>query len=246
MTDTFTITIIVLVISTAVAALIKGRTRDNCLKGFSANLVVLEMKDGKTVTGKINIETTGLELIYPQPNPAESGALSYILYKTEYQNILVISRLLDKLAPEECEARNKDLKKTYRPSWFNRLKRKTRNLFATIRDSVTEIINLFIGRFSAGGIGAKIMAGQQKYINQVQQEVATSLNTSFEPLLEKHIGQKVMIMLKKGENYENIIGILKEYTSSFLTLMDTAYPAGKGTSDIIVLRDNATVRHIME
>ncbi len=45
MPDTFAITILFLIVSTAVAAFIKGRSRDKCLKGFMGNFVILEMTE---------------------------------------------------------------------------------------------------------------------------------------------------------------------------------------------------------
>ncbi|MBN1384262.1 MAG: hypothetical protein JW983_05195 [Elusimicrobia bacterium] len=246
MPDTFAITILFLIISTAVAAFIKGRTKDKCLKGFLGNLVTIEMKDGNTVQGIFIVESTGLELDYPESDIKKGGECSYIMYKNEYPNITAIIRPVDKLTEKENKKREKDFKKTYHPTWFGKIIRKIRNLFATIRDSINEIINLLIGRIAAGGAGGRIISGQQKYITQMHQEFTGTLNTSYEPLLEKNIGHRVIVVIKKNDKPENISGILKEYTAQFLTLMDVEYPKNNGKSDVIIPRNYGIVRHLID
>ena len=62
--DLLAITIIFIIVSTLIAAFIRGRKKDKCLKDFSADTVTLEDKTGKTVYGKLRVENTGLELNY--------------------------------------------------------------------------------------------------------------------------------------------------------------------------------------
>ncbi|MFC1512678.1 hypothetical protein ACFL4O_01820 [bacterium] len=244
MQDTFAITILFLIISTGITAFIKGRSKDKCLKGFYKNSVVLEMRDGKKIQGMLHIEATGLELKHFKTQGQGHGR-SYIMYKNEYSNIGIIIRAIDLLTVEEKKKREKTLKKIYNPSCFRKMKRKIRNLFATVRDSISEALHLFVGRLGATSMGSHI-AGQQKYTAKMQKEFTDTLNTSFEPLIEKNIGHRVIVTINRNEKLEKMLGILKEYTSQFITLMDVEYPNNTKKSDIIIPRTLGIVRHFVK
>jgi hypothetical protein len=89
------ITIIFIILATAVGAFVRKRSRDKCLRDFEQNMVTLEDKSGKTIWGKLRVENTGLEFVYPEKQKDEDGhdEASYILYKYEYPNIGAVIRL---------------------------------------------------------------------------------------------------------------------------------------------------------
>ena len=99
MPDTFAITIVFIILSTVVAAFIRRKSRDKCLKDFSHDLVTLEDTTGKLIWGKLRVENTGLELIYPTRQDKNGhDETSYILYKYEYSNIQALIRYHDELS----------------------------------------------------------------------------------------------------------------------------------------------------
>jgi len=49
MLDVFAITIIFVIVVTVVAAFVRGRSKDKCLKDFSGNLVTLQETTGKLI-----------------------------------------------------------------------------------------------------------------------------------------------------------------------------------------------------
>jgi small nuclear ribonucleoprotein (snRNP)-like protein len=248
----FNLTIIFIALSTLVAAFIRRRSRNKCLMDFSQNIVTLEDKSGKTVSGRLRVENTGLELVYPaaRRNEAEQATTSYILYKYEYPNIQVIVRYHDQLSEANKKQRQLELKRTYHPGPLRRLKRKTLNIFKTIRDSVAEVINLFISRAKkTAGIG-ETLTSQDKYLSQMKQELMGSVGTSYEPLLERYIGHRVMLELIKGEKIVRYSGVLKEYTAEFIEIMDVNYAADNNATptaaDLVVLRKYGLVRNLAE
>jgi len=89
MPDTFAITVLFIVLSTVVAAFIRGRHKDKCLLDFSGNRVSVVSKDGKSLSGILTVESTGSELKYDSPVDLGEGYIesSHILYKNEYSNI---------------------------------------------------------------------------------------------------------------------------------------------------------------
>ena len=132
------ITIIFIILAAGVGAFIRKRSRDKCLRDFGQNMVTLEDTTGKTIWGKLRVENTGLEFIYPEKHKDNDGheEASYILYKYEYPNIGAVIRFHDDLSERNKKVREKELKKTYHPGFWRRLKRKILNVFRTVRDLI--------------------------------------------------------------------------------------------------------------
>ena len=86
------ITILFIIFAAGVGAFVRKRSRDKCLRDFEHNMVTLEQKSGKTIWGKLRVENTGLEFIYPEKHKDQEGhdETSYILYKYEYPEIVVV------------------------------------------------------------------------------------------------------------------------------------------------------------
>ncbi|GAI71679.1 unnamed protein product [marine sediment metagenome] len=74
--------------------------------------------------------------------------------------------------------------------------------------------------------------------------------TSFEPLLERHIGKKVVLELTRGDKIFEYPGVLKDYTADFIEIMDVDYrmkedqPARK--ADLVISRKYGLIRHLGE
>ena len=77
-----------------------------------------------------------------------------------------------------------------------------------------------------------------------------SVGTSFEPLLERYIGHKVVLKLIKGDKIFEYCGVLKEYTGQFVEIMDVNYKMKEEeparTADLVVPRKCGIVRHLGE
>ncbi len=252
MPDTFAITVIFIVLATGVGAFVRKRSRDKCLRDFENNMVTLEDKTGKTIWGKLRVENTGLEFIYPQKHKDDDGhdEASYILYKYEYPNIEAVIRFYDELSEHNKKEREKELKRTYHPGPWRRLGRRILNIFRTVRDSVVEIINLLISQAKKAAPAGKVLTSQDKYVSQMKQELMDSSGTSFEPLLERYIGHKVVLELFKADKRLEYCGVLKEYTAEFVEIMDVDYAVKqdqpKRRADLVVPRKHGAIRHLGE
>jgi small nuclear ribonucleoprotein (snRNP)-like protein len=249
--DSLTITIIFIVLSTLIGAFIKGRMRDKCLLDFIGDLIHIELKDGKLIWGMLRLESTGLELKYREPyldkadNHYEN---SYIIYKNEYPNILCVMRYVDDLVQKDRKRRESYLARLVQRKGLGGLKRRIRNFFATVRDSVVEVANLLLGRVKQVSPVSRVLSTQDKYVSQMQQGVFSSFNTSFEPLLEKHLGRKVILQFLRDGKKTEFVGVLKGYTAEFLELMDVDYRRNEQESrrkaDLIVPRSVGFIRHV--
>ena len=251
MPDTFGITILGVIVVGVILAFLKGRSRDACMRHFSGNMVTLEEKTGKTVWGILRAESTGLELAYQTPHQDKKGYIetSYVLYKTEFPNIRAIIRYHDNLSEEDKKRRDRQLRITYHPSAWKKLARKTRSMFNTVRDSVMDLVNIFVGRAAKLTPVAGAMAAD-KNVGQVKQEMSGFFTTSFEPLLERHIGRMVVLELTKDDKIYEYPGILKDYTAQFIEIMDVSYSTLQESrakkADLLVPRVYGIVRHLAE
>ncbi|MCP4608850.1 MAG: hypothetical protein GY845_09070 [Planctomycetes bacterium] len=246
------ITIIFIILAAGLGAFIRKRSRDKCLRDFEQNMVTLENTAGKTIWGKLRVENTGLEFVYPKKQKDTDGheEASYILYKYEYPNIGAVIRFHDDLSDENKKAREKELKRTYHPGPWRRQKRRTLNVFRTVRDSVVEIVNLVISQAKKATPAGKMLTSQDKYVSQMKQELMGSVGTSFEPLLERYIGHKVVLEMIKGDKIFEYSGVLKEYTAEFIEIMNVSYKTAEDqppkTADLVVPRKHGLIRHLGE
>lgn len=252
MSDAFTITVIFIAVSTIVALVLKRIHRDKCLNDFGGNMITLEHANGKAIWGRLRVENTGLELIYGDKHEDEDGnpKASYILYKYEYPNIQALVRFHDQLTAENKRERDRELERTYHPEFGARLKRKMLNALKTIRDAMAEVVNLLVSRAQKSAVVGSTLSSQDKYVSQIKQELIGTVGTSYEPLLEKYIGHKVVLELVKGDTILEYPGVLKEYTAEFIEVMDVDYKAGadeaERKADLVVLRKHGIIRHLGE
>ena len=246
------ITILFIIFAAGVGAFVRKRSRDKCLRDFERNMVTLEQKSGKTIWGNLRVENTGLEFIYSEKykDPDGHDETSYILYKYEYPDIHAVIRFHDMLSERNKKAREKELKRTYHPGAWRRLKRRILNVFRTVRDSIVEIINLLISQAKKATPASKVLTSQDKYVSQMKTELMASAGTSFEPLLEKYIGQKVVLEMIKGDKVFEYCGVLKDYTADFIEIMDVDYASTLGQptrkADLAVPRSYGLIRHHAE
>jgi len=252
MLNAFAITVIFVVVVTVVAAFVRGRRKDKCLKDFSGSLLTLQDTADKLIWGRLRVESTGIELVYRSPYKDNEGhdETSYILYKQEYPTLNALIRYHDELDDEARKRREIELEKTYHPSTLRRLRRKIRNFVNTFRNSVIEIVNLFVGQVKKTGPGGRILAGQDKHVSQLQQELGPASGTAYEPLLEPHIGKKVVLEILEDKKIIEYPCILKEYTAEFIEVMDINYRIKEGEpvrkADLIVPRKCGIIRHLGE
>ncbi len=252
MIDTFTLTAITIVLFTLITAFIRGRIKDKCLKDYINKIITYEDVTGKRVWGRFVVETTGFELTYKELKEDSDGHCerSFILYKSEYPNLRYLISYLDELNESDIKKREKQLKKTYHPGLFKRIGRKILNMFKTIRDSLVEIVNLFLGQAKKKTVVGRLSGTQDKYLSKVKDEYINTIGNAYEPLLEKHIGHKVVLEVVEEGILKEYSGILKDYSAEFIEMLDVDFKSGTTEetkkADIIVPRKIGLVRHLGE
>ena len=248
----FFLTICFIFLSAIVAAFIKGRNKDKCLKAFKGYMVTIEDSAGKRIWGNLHVEPTGMELLYEKPNQDADGHLesSYMIYKYEYGNIASIIRFHEYLNDKQNLSRQKELKRAYHPGTIRKLSRKIANAFKTIRDTIMEVSNVLIAQGKKTSVAGGLLSSQDKYVSQMKNEIIGSVDTAFEPLLERYIGRKVVAEFVHQDKPVELVGILKDYTADFVELLDVQYWTGtedqRKKADILLPRKRALIRHLAE
>ncbi|MFC1766917.1 hypothetical protein ACFL6U_33185 [Planctomycetota bacterium] len=252
MNDTFGITVIFIVIATGVAAFVRRIRRDKCLKDFEDFLVTLEETGGSSDQGRLHVENTGMALTYVHLKDSSEGhpRRSRLVYKSEYGALYALIRYHDELSEANREKRAQDLERTYHPGFRRRLRRRTLNVFKTIRDSISEVVSLLLAQVKKSPGAGKMLAGQDKYVGQMQKEALDVVGTSYEPLLEPYIGHQVLLEITAREQRRELRGILKDYSADFIEVMDVNYTMipdeTARIADLIIPRAHGVVRHLAE
>ncbi len=113
-----------------------------------------------------------------------------------------------------------------------------------------EVVNVLISHAKKTTPAGAMLKSQDKYVSQMKQGLVSSVGTAYEPLLERHIGRKVVLELAKGDKVFELGGVLKDYTSEFIELMDVDYNIDQSDAsrkaDVVVLRSCGIVRHLGE
>jgi hypothetical protein len=225
--DTFLLTILGLAAVALVGTFISGRMRDRCLKGFDKFLVTLETTDGKVIWGTLGVHATGIELTYQSDylnrDHVES---SFLLYEDEFESkMFLLARYHSDLDEKARSRRDRILNRTYRPHVLRRMWRSIRNAANTVKDSLNNLVSLLIGQAARRRPGSALLATQQAEFTKVGQTVLGSVGTSYDPMLERRVGTKVVFEFDRDGSVREYVGILKEYSSNFIEVLDVEYPS---------------------
>jgi len=241
------LTIIFIIVTTVIGTFLGSRRKDRCLTSFCDFMVTLLEKDGKRVWGHLAVETSGLELLYSEDYLDEDHVeTSYILFKEEYDRIYLLLRLHSELSEENKHKRIQEVKRAYHPSPPRLLVRRARNVVNTCKDAILEVVGVAMTRAKTANPALATLASQQKYVTRIGKDVTGFLGRSYDSILEKHIGKRVVLEITTVDGeVQEYVGIFKDYSQQFLQVMDVSYPNGGQTRlcDIIAPRAHASIRH---
>jgi len=196
------------------------RTRDRCLKDFRGFHTTALLRDGKAVWGLLEVYPSGIELLYPTPHRDREGHLetSTILVQEQLAQIQAVHRYHDELTPERQEQRLLEIERASRPSATRRLVRRLRNFLNTFRDAFQQSLGFSLSRFKAS-TGAALLQ-QDAHLNQLGQSVLSVAASAYEPVLERYLNRRVVVEERQGQRWIERAGVLKEYTSQWIEIVD--------------------------
>lgn len=224
--NTFVATLLFLVLATLMGSIISRMVRDRCLRDFEGYPVTLELKNGNVYHGELDVERTGLEFFYEKTTPQkEITKTSYLIFQPEYGTIHALVRYHDSLNDDQMRARERAAKRAYHPGPIRRSCRAVRNFVAGVKDSVVEAFGLVMGRMKGIQAAAPLMQTGGAYIDRVGKEaIGTATDITYDPLIEKQIGLRVVLQLPDGGPGPNeYVGAFREYTKDFFELLGVDY-----------------------
>jgi len=222
----FPATIVFLVLATLVGSLISRFVLDRCLKDFEGYPTTLELKDGRIYHGELDVEKSGLEFIYEKTTPqTDITKTSFLIYQPEYKTMHCLLRYHDRLDDKQLKARKKASEKAYHPNVLRRWARAIRNFFASIKDALIKALGLAMGKMKGIQAAAPVMKTGGSYIESMgKQTIGVAADVSYDPLLEKQIGLRVVFALPQDSAVQDeCVGTFREYNKDFFLLMDVDY-----------------------
>jgi hypothetical protein len=257
--STFLTTLLIILIGVMIGGYLNGQRKDRGLAAFEGHEVTLERLDGRLVWGKMNLETTGIELQYATDVQDEQHIeTSYILYKDEFPQIQAIYRYCDELNTAQWERREREMERVFHPGFWQRLRRRSRNFMNLASDSLSQAIGVVVGQVRPRA-GRYITDASASYLGALGKNIVGYVGTKYDPLLEKYVGTQVVVEVTEDNTVYEHVGILKDYTADFLVILDVHYPNQsafrlKGQQDRLENRslklvrdgDSLTVRNIGE
>lgn len=209
---------------TMVGAYLRSRQVDRCLKSFDGFHVTLERADGSIIWGIMELAPTGLELHYRDSVQDDDHIeSSYVFYAEEYGDIQAMYRFVDQLTEEEKTRRNTDRRRSFHPNFFRRMQRQLRHFVATANESLSEVVGMLAGRLKRPA-GRYIDDTGAAQLTNLGRSVIGSVGHLHDPLLERYIGQRVVIEISEGDEVHEHVGIFKDYSSDFIELLDVRVP----------------------
>lgn len=236
------ITVLAIFAATILAAIVAGRIRDPCLKQWRGYPVRVALLHGDPIHGRMHDETSGIEFAIDDAVAAKSHRHSFVLYKEEYGDIDTIVRFLDELTPDERRRRARALRHAYHPGPLRRSARTSRNWLNTLKDAAGDAASAVARTSMVGG------AGQSSRVGATSATVMGAVGRAFDPLLERHIGSKVILVVGSGDDATEYVGTFREYSGQFLSVVDVDLTDGSQTrtGDVIAARPRASIRHAAE
>lgn len=217
----FWLSILLLFVITALGTIFQRRAKDPCLKKFNGQFVLVQLKTGRWVWGRLCVYAKSLELLFDKPNPDPKGhtELSYLLFEAMLPQIQVILHPTPPSNTTDFFEWQRSLNRLTRPNGWERMRRTCRNLYNTLRDAFSNSIGILVGRLRTLH-PAVAVPGADQQITSVGQMLVSSVGNSYEPILEKYLGREVVAEILWQEKWTEHVGILEEYSEKYLLVRD--------------------------
>jgi hypothetical protein len=170
-----------------------------------------------------------VEITYDAPYRTAGGLVknSYLLYDDEMANVLSISRYIGALSEAEAARRRRQVARRFDPPWYRRALRWLRNMFNTVRDAGSKALSAIVGQFARARPGT-VVSQSTGEVNQIGQTIITSVGYAYEPMLERHIGDPVVLEMTSPtdptKRSVELAGYLAEYSDRYVAIFNVDQP----------------------
>lgn len=224
------LTVIFVILTAIIGALIRYRRKDRVLKDFDRYAVVVVLADGRRIWGRLQVYPNGLEIHYKEPvkDPSGHTERSFVLHQGEMAAIRAIIRPKEMLTPSMLRRRRREIVRYVRPSIGRRLSRFLILQFSILRDALVQTFTLIIGHARSistptSRVGT-VLQSQDRHINEIGRTVITSVNLAYDPVLESFFGQGCVVEVPEGSGWREIPCVLKEYSPEWIGTLRAGWP----------------------
>jgi hypothetical protein len=144
---------------------------------------------------------------------------SYILYNHELPRIECFYRFHDHQSPKNRRRRERDIIKTFEPGLPRRVGRALRNVLTTFRDAIVQSLNAILGARAAATQSA-VLTKHEELTASGAELMESAVGSAYDPLLEHYVGHYVVLEMQTQGEVEEEHGILKEYSSQYIELLN--------------------------
>ena len=231
-TNIFWLTVGFIFLTAIIGAVVARRRRDRALRLLHDYRTTLALTSGSTRWGDLWVFPQGLEVRYDAPVPGGPGIVksSYMLYETEAAQLLAICRWHGDQDQEERRERRRQVERRACPGRLRRWRRWIWNWFNTIRDAFTQALSAFVGQVGRVRLGG-VLQTQQGQVEKIGQTLIQSPGFAYEPMLEKHIGQPVVLELLVPNDPQKrtveLAGYLAEYSKDYVAIFNIDHGASE-------------------
>lgn len=223
--DIFYISLLGIFLTGIVSALVNRLTRDKCLKLLHGYHVTLEKARGQSTWGTLKVFSSGMEVAFGHAYADHRGRkrTSLMVYEQEIDtSVLALLRYEGELDGRAAARRRRQVGRTFNPGPVRRLVRRVRSGINTLRDTSAQSISSVVGQYQKLNPTDVLVGSGGAQVSQLGQTLLSRFNNAYEPLLEQHIGQPVILEVADPVNSNTEVteytGYLAEYTQRFIAV----------------------------
>jgi len=250
----FWLPLLLLFLSALIGAVIKRRSCDHCLKKFENSKVSMQLGQN-WVCGTMEVFAQGIEIRNAnQKGWGEATVHSHIIHAAELEKVSLIIRKAPPLDTKLGQIWQKERKRLVDPPLQNRIKRSVLNSFNMLRDSFGQAMKAIIGSMSKDTRLGKAKDADKRF-GEIQGNLTNMIPNAWEPILEKYLGNPVVVERRAESELLLESGILEDYSSKYLLLRDVKLSANilnpeddeissfdGHACDVLYARDNTVLR----
>ncbi len=209
------LSILLVFLTAVVGTFARRRRKDRVLRDIDDFDITLKRKAKAPVWGRAKVFSNGIEFVFKEPyvNRRSNSATSFLLYKQEYQEVEGLFRYHDDLSESKQSERRSSVNAVINKRWYVVLGRAVSNFLNTFRDAINESMGLLLTR-----VRGQDLASSNAHMKQLSTTATNLLGEAYDPILEFHIGDPVIVEQTLDIGKKEYVGTLHEYSDSWISL----------------------------
>ncbi len=224
--DVFWLTVLIVFVLGIVAAFVRLLQKDKCLKLLDDYHVTYLAGGRRTIWGDLRVSGGGLELVYDAPYRTRRGLAksTSLIFADELNACVAVCRTVHGLTKKEQRARQKQIRRSFRPGLLRRLARWLRNVINTMRDAFVKALGLVAGQVAKARPVGGAISSQKGQVDELGATLVGVVGNAYEQLLERHIGRPVVLELAHPAGADRppveLPGYLVDYSDRFVAVFN--------------------------